>query len=66
MTWRSLMRELNRMSDSRLNGQAIIYRPSNGFGTGEAEVIEIKQLAVINGDMAEEFDLVEDDPIGIA
>jgi hypothetical protein len=60
MTWRSLMRELSRMSDNKLDGQAMIYCSESG------EVIEIKRLTTINGDMAEEFDLVECDPIGLA
>jgi hypothetical protein len=38
----------------------MIYRSENG------EVIEIKRLTTIDGDMAEEFDLVDGDPIGLA
>jgi len=54
------------MSDNKLDGQAMIYRPSREFGAGEAEVIAIKSLTTIDGDMAEEFDLVDGDPIGLA
>lgn len=63
MTWRSLMRELSRMSDNKLDGWVMIYCPSDSFGTGESKVIEIKRLTVIDGDMAEEFDLIDGDPI---
>jgi hypothetical protein len=65
MTWRGLIRELSKLSDNKLDGQAMIYCPSDGFGTGESKVIEIKRLTTIDGDIAEEFDLVEDDPLMI-
>lgn len=51
------------MSDNKLDGWVMIYCPSDSFGTGESKVIEIKRLTVIDGDMAEEFDLVDGDLI---
>lgn len=48
------------MSDNKLDGQAMIFR------SDEREVIEIKRLTTIDGGMAEEFDLVDGDPIGLS
>lgn len=48
------------MSDNKLDGQALIYH-SDG-----QRLIAVKRLSTIDDDMAEEFDLVADDPIGLA
>lgn len=67
MTWRQLMQRLQELEDndtsSKLDGEALFYRPSSGLGTGESEVIEIKHFMTIGDYLAEEFDLVEGDLI---
>jgi hypothetical protein len=66
MTWRQVIRELSKLPDNKLDGEALLYHGSEEFGAGESEVIKIRRLTTIDGDLAEEFDLVDGDPLLIA
>lgn len=63
MTWRQVRAYLQNMQESKLNGEALVYLPGDASSLGEPKILELSRFTTIDGDLAEEFDLVEDDPL---
>jgi hypothetical protein len=62
MTWRDVLRGLQNMGNSKLDSEALLYLPA-AFYKDKGEIVAFSRFTTIDGDVAEEHDCTEGDPI---
>lgn len=62
-TWRQILKSLQ--DSTRLDGEALAYLPASQDGSEPAKVFEIILMDTVDGDLAEEYNFVQDDPLAV-